>query len=175
MALAGNKSVNAALILLYARHPLHPLRFNVLAKIQSLLSEDELQHLSEVTLRQQQQHQHQRQRQQQNQGGTSPSAAQQQQQQPLPLHPPLDGCWLPPRFKRVVWVVVDALRYDFATFSPPDDAGGREAESKLHHAAGQDQLICLLGLFAARACVIGKLSHLADRQNATELPFTDAG
>lgn len=48
----------------------------------------------------------------------------------------MDGCWLPPRFKRVVWVVVDALRYDFATFSPPDDVGG-ETENKLH-SAGQD-------------------------------------
>ncbi|CAM9839996.1 unnamed protein product, partial [Hapterophycus canaliculatus] len=39
---------------------------------------------------------------------------------PTPSSLPPDGCWLPPRFKRVVWVVVDALRYDFAAFSPTD-------------------------------------------------------
>ncbi|CAN0508755.1 unnamed protein product, partial [Scytosiphon promiscuus] len=33
---------------------------------------------------------------------------------------PFDGCWLPPRFDRVVWVVIDALRYDFAAFTPPE-------------------------------------------------------
>eukprot|EP00903_Cladosiphon_okamuranus_P014882 g13781.t1 len=97
--------------------------------IQSLLSEDELQHLSEAALRQQQQ--------EQNHDGTSPNAAQQQHQRSSPSpHPPLDGCWLPPRFKRVVWVVVDALRYDFAAFSPPDDDGGGGAQSKLHHSSG---------------------------------------
>ena len=112
-------------------------------KIKSLLSEDELQHLSEVALgHQHQQHQHQ--------GGASPqgaaAAATQQQRQhhqlPPPLQPELDGCWLPPRFKRVVWVVVDALRYDFAAFSPrDDDVEGVEAETKLHHSAGRDQLV----------------------------------
>lgn len=33
-----------------------------------------------------------------------------------------DGCWLPRRFERVVWVVIDALRYDFAARAPEVEA-----------------------------------------------------
>ncbi|CAM9911078.1 unnamed protein product, partial [Ectocarpus sp. 12 AP-2014] len=89
--------------------------------IKSLLSPGELEHLSDVAIRQQ----HQR-------GGTPSADTHQQQQQQQ--QEPLDGCWLPPRFKRVVWVVVDALRYDFAAFSPPDHAG--EGLQDKPHSAG---------------------------------------
>lgn len=91
------------------------------AQIQSLLNKDELKHLSGVALHRQQEN-----------GGATPSAAAEQQPN-QEQHLPLDGCWLPPRFKRVVWVVVDALRYDFAAFSPPHHADGG-IENKLHSA-----------------------------------------
>ncbi|CBN74927.1 conserved unknown protein [Ectocarpus siliculosus] len=40
---------------------------------------------------------------------------------------------------RVVWVVVDALRYDFAAFSPPDDAG-QGLQDKPHSAGARHYL-----------------------------------
>lgn len=67
-------------------------------QVRSLLTNDEFAHLSEVAQRQQR-------------AATS--------QDP----PDDDGCWLPQRFKRVVWVVVDALRFDFAAFTPPEEEG----------------------------------------------------
>ncbi|CAN0041921.1 unnamed protein product, partial [Scytosiphon promiscuus] len=99
--------------------------------VQSLLSPDELQHLSGVATRQQQQ--------QQQQGGTPSSDPRHPHELSMPSPLPLDGCWLPPRFKRVVWVVVDALRYDFAAFSP---AGGAEggADGKPHSAGARHYL-----------------------------------
>lgn len=37
------------------------------------------------------------------------------------------GCWMPQRYKRVVFVVVDALRYDFVTATPPPPAAAAAA------------------------------------------------
>lgn len=39
-------------------------------------------------------------------------------------HPNL-GCWVPPRYKRFMWVVVDALRFDFAKWAPNGPADER--------------------------------------------------
>lgn len=35
-----------------------------------------------------------------------------------------EGCWLPRRYKRAIWVVIDALRYDFAHWQDEEAATG---------------------------------------------------
>ncbi|CAM9649322.1 unnamed protein product, partial [Phaeothamnion confervicola] len=57
-----------------------------------------------------------------------------------------EGCWLPRRYRRAVWVVIDALRFDFATYDPsarhadatpedlaPGGAGGAAAAGARHY------------------------------------------
>ncbi|KAG5184855.1 alkaline-phosphatase-like protein [Tribonema minus] len=41
-----------------------------------------------------------------------------------------DGCWLPRRHQRVIWVVIDALRFDFARWS---DDGGIDGPTAFYH------------------------------------------
>lgn len=47
-----------------------------------------------------------------------------------------EGCWLPQRFRRVVWIVIDALRYDFAAFAPLEGES-REGVGKPQYAKGE--------------------------------------
>ncbi len=35
------------------------------------------------------------------------------------------GCWIPQAYKKAIWIVVDALRYDFALW---DESGGQKEE-----------------------------------------------
>lgn len=41
-----------------------------------------------------------------------------------------NGCWLPRRYKRAIWVVIDALRFDFAQWSPTE---ARQQGSQSRH------------------------------------------
>jgi hypothetical protein len=65
-------------------------------QVASLLSDEELSHLSEAAVS----------------GGAD------------------GGCWLPRRYKRVIWVVIDALRFDFAHWS---DDGAFDGPSAFYH------------------------------------------
>ncbi len=36
-----------------------------------------------------------------------------------------EGCWIPQAYKKAIWIIVDALRYDFALW---DESGGQKEE-----------------------------------------------